>query len=57
LLIVQGTAKLPYEIPFAEAYLADVDPDAKRIRMNLPEGMLEVNAPLSEEEKREQKEK
>jgi 16S rRNA processing protein RimM len=55
LLIVQGTAKLPYEIPFAEAYLAGVDLDAKRIRMNLPEGMLEVNAPLSEEEKREQR--
>jgi 16S rRNA processing protein RimM len=55
LLIVQGKAKLPYEIPFAEAYLAGVDLDAKRIRMNLPEGMLEVNAPLSEEEKAEQK--
>jgi 16S rRNA processing protein RimM len=53
LLIVHGTAKLPYEIPFAEAYLASVDLAAKQIRMKLPEGMLEVNAPLSEEEKRE----
>ena len=53
LLIVQGAAKLPYQIPFAEAYLASVDLNAKRIRMKLPEGMLEVNAPLSEEEKEE----
>jgi 16S rRNA processing protein RimM len=54
LLIVQGKTKLPYEIPFAEAYLAGVDLAAKQIRMKLPEGMLDVNAPLSEEEKREQ---
>jgi 16S rRNA processing protein RimM len=53
LLIVQGAAKLPYEIPFAEAYLASVDLNAKQIRMKLPEGMLEVNAPLSEQEKKE----
>src|SRR5215475_5493244 len=55
LLIVKGAAKLPYEIPFADAYLASVDLDAKRIRMKLPEGMLEVNAPLSEEEKHQDK--
>ncbi len=54
LLIVRGKAKLPYEIPFAEAYLTGVDLTAKQVRMRLPEGMLEVNAPLSEEEKREQ---
>ena len=53
LLIVRGQAKLPYEIPFAKAYLAGVDLAAKQIRMKLPEGMLDVNAPLSEEEKRE----
>lgn len=56
LLIVRGVAKLLYEIPFAEAYLMSVDLEAKRVRMRLPEGMLEVNAPLSEEEKREQRE-
>jgi 16S rRNA processing protein RimM len=54
LLIVRGKAKLPYEIPFAEAYLTGVDLATKQVRMRLPEGMLEVNAPLSEEEKREQ---
>lgn len=44
----------PYEIPFAEAYLVKVDPAARQVRMKLPEGMLEINAPLTEEEKREQ---
>ncbi len=56
LLIVRGPAKLPYEIPFAQAYLTSVDLAAKEVRMRLPEGMLDVNAPLTEEEKREQKE-
>jgi len=55
LLIVQGRARgkatMPYEIPFAEAYLASVDLAAKQIRMRLPEGMLDVNASLTEEEK------
>jgi 16S rRNA processing protein RimM len=55
LLIVRGAAKMPYEIPFAEAYLAGVDLKARRVNMRLPEGLLEVNAPLSEEEKQEQK--
>jgi 16S rRNA processing protein RimM len=55
LLIVHGEAQQPYEIPFAEAYLAGFDLAAKQVRMRLPEGMLEINAPLSAEEKREQK--
>ena len=55
LLIVRGKQKTAYEIPFAEAYLAKVDVAAKQIRMRLPDGMLEINAPLTEEEKQEQK--
>jgi 16S rRNA processing protein RimM len=55
LLIVAGGAKTPYEIPFAEAYLSGVDLAAKRVRMRLPDGMLEVNRPLTEEEKRNQR--
>ena len=43
------------EIPYAEAYLVKLDPGGKRIEMQLPEGMLELDAPLSAEEKREQK--
>ena len=52
LLVVKGAGKLPYEIPFAEAYLVKVDPAQKRIWMRLPEGLLDVNGPLSKEERR-----
>lgn len=52
LLVVPGQARLPYEIPFAEPYLASVDLRSKQIRMQLPEGLLAVNAPLTDEEKR-----
>jgi 16S rRNA processing protein RimM len=45
-------AKLPYEIPFAEAYLEKLDLEHKQVRMKLPEGLLEVNAPLAKEEKK-----
>ncbi len=44
-------ARLPYEIPFAEAYLEKLDVERKQVRMKLPEGLLEVNAPLAKEEK------
>jgi 16S rRNA processing protein RimM len=59
LLIVRDARARRFEIPFAEAYLAgafeeSVDVKRKRVRMNLPEGLLEVNAPLTAEEKREQ---
>ena len=40
-------AKLPYEIPFAEAFLEKLDLEQKQVRMKLPEGLLEVNAPLA----------
>jgi len=33
-------AKLPYEIPFAEAYLEKLDLEGKQVRMKLPEGLL-----------------
>ncbi len=55
LLVVRGSApaaKLPYEIPFAEAFLEKVDIDRKQVKMKLPEGLLEVNAPLKKEEGR-----
>lgn len=53
LLIVKAKAQR-YEIPFAEAYLKQVDVSGRRIEMSLPDGLLEVNAPLSEEEKQQQ---
>ena len=55
LLIVRDVARR-VEIPFAEAYLDNVDLERRQVRMNLPEGLLEVNAPLTAEEKREQAE-
>jgi 16S rRNA processing protein RimM len=54
LLVVRGKEqkiKLPYEIPFAEAFLEKLDLEQKQVRMKLPEGLLEVNAPLAKEEK------
>lgn len=46
LLVVKGAARLPYEIPFAEAYLVEVNVERKQVRMRLPEGLLDVNAPV-----------
>jgi 16S rRNA processing protein RimM len=53
LLVVRSGSK-EYEIPFAEAYLKRVDLERKKISMLLPEGMLDVNAPLTPEEKQQQ---
>jgi len=53
-LLVVGSGKSELEIPFAQEFLVRVDLEAKRIEMSLPEGLLDVNAPLTDEEKREQ---
>ncbi|MGH9516283.1 MAG: ribosome maturation factor RimM [Terriglobales bacterium] len=53
-LLVVGSGKNEHEIPYAQVFLERADLEHKRIEMNLPEGLLEVNAPLTEEEKREQ---
>ena len=53
-LLVVGSGKTEHEIPYAQEFLVRVDLDRKRIEMNLPEGLLEVNAPLTEEEKKQQ---
>ena len=55
LLVVAG--KTEYEIPYAQEFLVRVDLKHKQIEMNLPDGLLEVNAPLTDEEKQEQKQK
>jgi 16S rRNA processing protein RimM len=54
LLIVRDAASKRLEVPFAAVYLDSVDVGHKQVRMKLPEGLLEVNAPLTAEEKREQ---
>ncbi len=56
-LLVMGSGKSELEIPFAQAFLVRIDLEAKRIEMNLPEGVPEVNAPLTKEEKQQQKSK
>jgi 16S rRNA processing protein RimM len=56
LLVVQsGTSER--EIPYAQAYLENVDLEHREIRMLLPDGMLELDAPLSPEEKEQQRTK
>jgi len=54
LLIVADNSGKKLDVPFAEAYLESVDVKGKQVRMNLPEGMLEINAPVTNEEKLEQ---
>ncbi len=54
LLIVADGAGKKFDVPFAEAYLEGVDIAQRQVRMNLPEGMLELNAPVTREEKQEQ---
>lgn len=44
LLLVKAGAK-QFEIPYADAFLEAVDLAQKKIRMSLPEGLLELNAP------------
>jgi 16S rRNA processing protein RimM len=54
LLNVVDPAHRKFDVPFAEAYLEAVDPAQRQVRMNLPEGMLDINAPMTAEEKQEQ---
>lgn len=60
LLVVRGKAvqgEKEYLVPFASAYLESVDIERKRLNMKLPEGMLELDAPLTAEEKDRQHKK
>ena len=41
-------------IPFVQDYLVRLDLAARRIEMRVPEGLLDINASMTEEEKREQ---
>lgn len=59
LMVVADGAGRKFDVPFAEAYLEGVDRvgvdlEHREVRMNLPQGMLEINASLTAEEKREQ---
>ncbi|HEX6803992.1 MAG TPA: ribosome maturation factor RimM [Terriglobales bacterium] len=54
-LLVVGSGKSELEIPCAQEFLLKLDLEHKRIEMALPEGLLEVNAPLTDEEKKQQR--
>jgi 16S rRNA processing protein RimM len=54
-LLVVRSGKQEFLIPLAEAYVRKIDTAGKLIEMELPEGMLELDAPLSREEKEAQK--
>jgi 16S rRNA processing protein RimM len=54
LLIVAAGAGKRFDLPFAEAYLEAVDIGNRQVRMNLPDGILEINAPITAEEKEQQ---
>ena len=51
LLVVKGVKE--YLVPFAAEYIEKISPEEKRLEMKLPEGMLELDAPLTAEEKQE----
>jgi 16S rRNA processing protein RimM len=55
LLIVSSAAGKKFDVPFAEAYLEALDVARRQVRMNLPEGMLEINAPVTADETLEQR--
>lgn len=44
-------------LPFAAEYVKRLDPQAKRVEMTLPPGLLELDAPLTAEEKERQRER
>jgi 16S rRNA processing protein RimM len=51
LVVREGTKE--FLIPFAQEFIAAIDIEGKRAEMKLPPGMLELDAPLSREEKSE----
>jgi 16S rRNA processing protein RimM len=51
LLVVKPARGGEVLIPFAKTYLANIDLASRRIEMRLPAGLLDINAPLSEEER------
>ena len=55
LLVVRGNDERELLIPYAEEFLKAADFRQRLIEMELPEGLLELGAPLSQEEKQQQK--
>jgi 16S rRNA processing protein RimM len=57
LLVVRSGESTEKLIPFAQAFVKKFDGAGKRLEMVLPPGLLELDAPLTAEEKREQQRK
>ena len=55
LLVIAGDKE--YLVPFAAAYIEKIALGQKRLEMKLPEGLLELDAPLNQEEKQRQHKK
>jgi 16S rRNA processing protein RimM len=47
LLVVRSAAGGEILVPFAKSYLRRIDLDARRVEMELPEGLIDLNAPKS----------
>lgn len=54
---VNGIQSKEHLVPFTEHFLRKLDVAGKRIDMELPPGLLELDAPLSQEEKKQQHQK
>ena len=54
-LLVVKRGEQEFLVPYAEAFLKNTDLPARRIEFELPEGLLEVQSSLTEEEKQRQK--
>jgi len=55
LLVIQGEKE--QLVPFASAFIQKIALEQKRVEMVLPKGMLELDAPLNQEEKQRQQQK
>ena len=55
LLLVKGSGDSEVLLPYAEEFVKSADFAQRRIEMQLPEGLVELQAPLSAEEKERQK--
>jgi 16S rRNA processing protein RimM len=53
LLVVKGQRE--YLVPFASEFIERIATEEKRLEMKLPPGLLDVDAPLSREEKEDQR--
>jgi 16S rRNA processing protein RimM len=56
-LLIVRQGNLEHMIPLSEPYTKRVDTAGKKIELLLPEGMLEINAPLTSKEKQGQQRK